>query len=79
VGFAVSVVAVVSGAELGVWARRRFVVVGREDASCQPVGDTDRSVDGEVMRRRVGTLGAEVDVGAELRRRLGAGAGGCCW
>ena len=67
-GFAVSVVAVVSGAELGVWARRRFVVVGREDASCQPADDTGRSADGEVMRRRVGTLGAEVDVGAELAR-----------
>ena len=73
---AASVGGVVSGVGLEVWVRRRFVVVGREDASCQPVGDACRSVDGGVMRRRVGTLGAEVDVGAELRRRLGAGAGG---
>ena len=49
---------------------------GSEDeASCQPVDDAGRSADGEVMRRRVGTLGAEVDVGAEARLRPGAGAG----
>ena len=71
----VALVAVVaSGAEVGVWVRRRLVVVGREDASCQPVGDTGRSADGGVMRRRVGTLGAEVDAGVEVRRRLDAGA-----
>lgn len=71
----VALVAVVaSGAEVEVWVRRRLVVVGREDASCQPVGDTGRSADGGVMRRRVGTLGAEVDAGVEVRRRLDAGA-----
>ena len=56
------------------WTRRRLVV-GRDEASCQPVDDAGRSADGEVMRRRVGTLGAEVDVGAEARLRPGAGAG----
>ena len=64
----------VSGAEAELWARRRLVVVGREDASCQPVGDTGRSTDGEVIRRRVGTPGAEVDAGVEALRRPGAGA-----
>ena len=56
------------------WTRRRLVV-GRDEASCQPVDDAGRSADGDVMRRRVGTLGAEVDVGAEARLRPGAGAG----
>ena len=57
------------------WTRRRLVI-GRDEASCQPVDDAaGRSADGEVMRRRVGTLGAEVDVGAEARLRPGAGAG----
>ena len=66
-----------SGAgEVG-WARRRPVVVGRAEASCQPADDTGRSADGEVMRRRVGTLGAELEVGAEARRRpvVGMAAG----
>ena len=56
------------------WTRRRLVV-GRDEASCQPVDDAGRSADGEGMRRRVGTLGAEADVGAEARLRPGAGAG----
>ena len=65
-----SVAASGSGAEEEVgWTRRRPVVVGREEASCQPADDTGRSADGEVMRRRVGTLGAELEVGAEARRR----------
>jgi len=64
-----SVAAVGSGAEDVGWTRRRPVVVGREEASCQLAGDTRRSADGEVMRRRVGALGAEPDVGAEARRR----------
>ena len=68
-----SVAAVGSGAEDAGWSRRRLVV-GREEASCQPAADTERSADGEMMRRRVGTLGAEPDVGAEVRRRPVAGA-----
>jgi len=70
-----SAAAVGSGAEDVGWTRRRPVVTGREEASCQLAGDTRRSADGEVMRRRVGTLGAEADVGAEARLRPGAGAG----
>ena len=88
-----SVAAAGSGAEEVGWTRRRLVVVGKEDASCQPADDTGRSADGEVMRRRVGTLGAELEVGAEARLRpvvgmaagelaeedaaVGVGAGGC--
>ena len=66
-----------SGVEESAWTRRRPVVVGREEASCQPAGDAGRSADGEVMRRRVGTLGAELEVGAEARRRpvVGMAAG----
>ena len=60
------------GAEDADWSRRRLVV-GREETSCQPVGDAGRSADGEVMRRRVGTLGAEADVGSGARRRPVAG------
>ena len=72
-----SVAAAGSGAEEVGWTRRRPVVVGREEASCQPADDTGRSADGEVMRRRVGTLGAELEVGAEARRRpvVGMAAG----
>ena len=47
-----------SGAEEVGWARRRPVVVGRAEASCQPADDTERSAEGEVMRRRTGVLGA---------------------
>ena len=72
-----SVAAAGLGAEEVGWTRRRPVVVGREEASCQPADDTGRSADGEVMRRRVGTLGAELEVGAEARRRpvVGMAAG----
>ena len=66
------VAAAASGAEAEDWDRRRLVA-GREVASCRPLGDDGRSADGEVMRRRVGTLGAELDVGAETRRRPVAG------
>ena len=68
-----SVAAAGLGAEEVGWTRRRPVVVGKEEASCQPADDTGRSADGEVMRRRVGTLGAELEVGAEARRRLVVG------
>ena len=68
-----SVAAAGSGAEEVGWTRRRLVVVGKEDASCQPADDTERSAEGEVMRRRTGVLGAELDVGAETRRRPVAG------
>ena len=67
-----SAAAVGLGAEVADWSRRRLVV-GREETSCQSLGDAERSGDGEVMRRRVGALGAEVDVGAEARRRPVAG------
>ena len=72
-----SVAAAGLGAEEVGWTRRRPVVVGKEEASCQPADDTGRSADGEVMRRRVGTLGAELEVGAEARRRpvVGMAAG----
>ena len=62
-----------SGAEEVGWARRLPVVVGRAEASCQPADDTERSAEGEVMRRRTGVLGAELDVGPETRRRPVAG------
>ena len=62
-----------SGADEVGWARRRPVVVGRAEASCQPADDTERSAEGEVMRRRTGVLGAELDVGSETRRRPVAG------
>ena len=62
-----------SGAEEVGWARRLPVVVGRAEASCQPADGTERSAEGEVMRRRTGVLGAELDVGAETRRRPVAG------
>ena len=72
-----SVAAAGLGAKEVGWTRRRPVVVGKEEASCQPADDTGRSADGEVMRRRVGTLGAELEVGAEARRRpvVGMAAG----
>ena len=62
-----------SGAEEVGWARRLPVVVGRAEASCQSADVTERSAEGEVMRRRAGVLGAELDVGAETRRRPVAG------
>lgn len=68
------VAAAASGAEAEDWDRRRLVA-GREVASCRPLGDDGRSADGDVIRRRVGTLGTEVDVGAEARLRPGDGAG----
>ena len=74
----------VSDGGSGVLVRRRLVVVGSEVASCHSVGDGCRPVDGETIRRRVGMPGAEVDVGAETRRRPGTGAAdaaevGGCW
>ena len=64
--------AVGSGAE-EVGSARRRPVVGRAEASCQPADDPERSAEGEVMRRRTGVLGAELDVGPETRRRPVAG------
>lgn len=58
-----------SGAgEVG-WARYRPVVVSRMETLCQPADDTERFVEGEVMRCRTGVFGAELDIDAKMRRR----------